>query len=361
MNQSSVYRALLHLVACGLGHKPQEEMPVLSVEEWYSLFDLSEEHGVNGIAAEGFNMLHPQLPEDDALEYRKFQWFGEVMRMEDAYVQYKADCKSLTALMAENGLQMILLKGLACGVNYPNPEHRPYGDVDVYFVNGPKESWNSENKGDMPAWKRADEVIRKMGIKVDVSHHHHTVYRWHETLVENHYDFVNVHAHRSSKRLEQYLKSLVHEVDNECQKTEDGWYMPSAELHAMFLLYHTAAHLSGAGMLLRQLVDWHLFAKKLDTAFDWDAFRQKTKEMGKDRFLVVMEHLCEFCFDGMKAYDDLSSMEKRVLDDMFTNHTNGGLRHLIKDQWKYRLCYSDNSVIDNITMLISHLVRPEVE
>lgn len=47
---------------------------------------------------------------------------------------------------------MLLLKGLACGVNWPKPEHRPYGDIDVYLFGKQKE---------------ADEVLaRELGIKL---------------------------------------------------------------------------------------------------------------------------------------------------------------------------------------------------
>ena len=51
-----------------------------------------------------------------------------------------------------HGYQMLLLKGLACGVNWPKPEHRPYGDIDIYLFGKQKE---------------ADVVLaRELGIKL---------------------------------------------------------------------------------------------------------------------------------------------------------------------------------------------------
>lgn len=46
---------------------------------------------------------------------------------------------------------------------------------------------------------------REHGFKVDNSHHHHTVFQWQGFTVENHYDFVNVHVHESSRELESIL------------------------------------------------------------------------------------------------------------------------------------------------------------
>lgn len=59
---------------------------------------------------------------------------------------------------------MMVIKGLACGLNWPSPKHRPYGDIDIWLF------------GNQAA---ADEIINKeKGIKVDTSHHHHTTFEW---------------------------------------------------------------------------------------------------------------------------------------------------------------------------------------
>ena len=54
--------------------------------------------------------------------------------------------------------------------------------------------------------KEADAIISKeKGIEVDCSHHHHTVFNWHDFAVENHYDFINVYHHKSHAKLERIL------------------------------------------------------------------------------------------------------------------------------------------------------------
>lgn len=63
------------------------------------------------------------------------------------------------------------------------------GDVDIYLF------------GDQ---EKADKLLQeKLGITIDKSHHHHTVFRFKNETVGNHYDFLNVHVRPSNKRIEK--------------------------------------------------------------------------------------------------------------------------------------------------------------
>lgn len=89
---------------------------------------------------------------------------------------------------------MMVLKGYACSLNWPKPEHRPCGDIDIWLFGQQKE---------------ADKALSKeKGIEIDKSHHHHTVFYWGEFMVENHYDFINVHQNKTNAKLEKVLKEL---------------------------------------------------------------------------------------------------------------------------------------------------------
>ena len=128
------------------------------------------------------------------------RWIGEVMQgYESQYVLYRKAVADLAAWYHAHGYRMMVLKGLACGMNWPKPEHRPYGDIDIYLFR---------------QYKEADAVLAsEFGIKIDNSHHHHTVFRWQGFTVENHYDFVNVNVHRSSRELETILKKIANTND----------------------------------------------------------------------------------------------------------------------------------------------------
>lgn len=313
--------------------------------DWLRLFDLAREQGVDAICVDGLARLADagmavQFKADSPEEDCYFKALGTSMHLEMEYRLYHQATTDLARLMMDHGIDMVVLKGLSCGACYPRPDHRSYGDMDLYF-------------GDR--WRDADKIIADKGIEIDKRHHHHTCYAWQGFMVENHYDFFDIHAHRSSKRMEAYLKTLPLKG----WQTSWDWYLPSAQLHATFLLHHSAAHFAGAGLVVRHLLDWYLFKKVEGDRVDWQELERAAVEFGKDKFLRVMEHLCEFLF--VDSSYPLDEVEQRVLADMFSEAPREGWRRWWSRQWKYRLSYSDNGLVDDFTMLWSHIIRPNID
>lgn len=90
---------------------------------------------------------------------------------------------------------MMLIKGYGLSLYWPKPELRPIGDIDIYL--GAK-------------WKYADTLIQSMmGLRIDDGHEHHTTFSYKSTMVENHYDFINVKAHKDASAIETKLKELA--------------------------------------------------------------------------------------------------------------------------------------------------------
>ena len=87
----------------------------------------------------------------------------------------------------------MVLKGYACSLDWPRPEHRPCGDIDI---------WQFGEQ------KKADAAMKNEGIEVDSSHHHHTVFYWNGFMVENHYDFINVFQHKSARRVGKNIQGV---------------------------------------------------------------------------------------------------------------------------------------------------------
>lgn len=143
---------------------------------------LATKQGLLGVVLDGIQ----QLPEGQRPpKVQMLQWIGQVVQgYEQRYVEYRKAIDSLATFYTAHGFRMMLLKGYACGRDWPRPEHRPYGDIDIWLFGKQKE---------------ADVILAKeTGIVIDSSHHHHTVFNWMGFTVENHYDFVNVHALRAS-------------------------------------------------------------------------------------------------------------------------------------------------------------------
>lgn len=122
----------------------------------------------------------------------------------------------------------MLLKGYGVSLDYPIPAHRPCGDIDIWLF-GQQE--------------HADALLhREKGTAINLEKHHHTVFSLDGITVENHYDFLNVHAHASNREIEKKLQELAAEPEKKVLLGEAPLYLPSVDFNALFLLRHTAGH-----------------------------------------------------------------------------------------------------------------------
>ena len=177
----------LKLTRIAIGHiTPNSISPQIL---WNDLYTIALEQGLSAIVLDGINKCFEKGIKIDIDFQTKMEWIGLVQQMERQYQQYEKNIKELVAFYREHGIRMMVLKGYGLAQNYPIPGHRPCGDVDIYLF------------GDQ---EKADKLLQeKLGISIDKSHHHHTVFRFKVETVENHYDFLNVYVRPSNKRIEK--------------------------------------------------------------------------------------------------------------------------------------------------------------
>lgn len=182
--------------------------------DWDAVEALAERQGMMGVVYDGIIRLAEIAENADILPLTvKLRWLGKVMQgYEQQYELYRKEVADLAAWYHAHGYRMMVLKGLACGVDWPKPEHRPYGDIDIWLFGKQEEA----DKEMVSSFRFQDP-----SFKIDNSHHHHTVFQWQGFTVENHYDFLNVHHHKSNVELEAILKSLAH-TDNTCFRHTDS-------------------------------------------------------------------------------------------------------------------------------------------
>ena len=361
------------MVRLGIGHY-SEALP--QNVDWNELKALAEKQGLSAIVLDGIERLQEQQrpPKVFLLE-----WIGETLQgYEYRYEQYKKAIAEMAALYNSHGVKMMVLKGFACSLDWPKPEHRPCGDIDIW-------QFGHYREGDKL-------VASEKGIEIDSSHHHHTVFYWGEFMVENHYDFINVHARKANTRIEKIFKELgseanLNENDNlnlvikKGCKIESVWvegekvYLPSANLHALFLLRHLVSHFVGANISLRQVLDWAFFVYKHGNDVDWKWLDGVLEEFGMKEFYNIINVICveDLGFDASlfhevrfnpqtkeKVFNDIlcpafeadapSSFLPRVIYKYKRWKGNG---------WKYELCYKERQWESFWWLLRSHLIKPE--
>ncbi len=115
---------------------------------WSEVKTLAERQGLSAILVDGIEVLpEVQRPSKEFL----LQMIGEVMQVyELRYEKYRKAIADLAAFYNSHGYKMMVLKGYACSINWPKPEHRPCGDIDIWLYGDYKEADSAlkKEKGD---------------------------------------------------------------------------------------------------------------------------------------------------------------------------------------------------------------------
>ncbi len=339
MLSSDNKQIFLSLVRLGIGHYGGS-LP--NHVDWEAIESLAAEQGLSAVVLDGLEKLPAiQKPPKPVL----LQWIGEVLQgYEYRYELYRRAIAEMAAFYNAHGFKMMVLKGYACSLDWTKPEHRPTGDIDIWQFGKQKD---------------ADELIKKKkGIDVDTGHHHHTVFYWRDFMVENHYDFVNVYAHKSSRELETVFKVLGQDDSHFVEVYGEKVYLPSPNLHALFLLKHMVSHFAAANITLRQVLDWAFFVKAHTKEIDWVWLVDLLEKYHMKDFYNCLNAICvEDLGFGVDIFPQVQfepSLKDRVLDDIlvpaFTADEPRGLfrrtlyryRRWQGGAWKQEMCYGES-------------------
>ena len=355
MSLPAKYEEFLSLVRLGVGNSFYCQP---KISDWEMIRELASTQGLSAIILDGIDKLPKEkLPPKDLL----LNWIGSVVNSyESNYKQYEKRIGQLANFYKKHGFRMMVIKGYGLSLNYPIPSHRPCGDIDI---------WQFGQQ------QKADEVIgEKLGIKVDNSHHHHSVFSFKEYTVENHYDWVNVYGHRSSRGLEKIFKDLAKDDTHWVEVYGERVYIPSQNLHALFLLRHTMLHFVSTSMTLRQLLDWAFFCQKNSNEVDWDWLVSTIEKYQMKDFYNCINAICveDLGFES-KLFGQVQfepSLKDRILKDTlspeFTEEQPLGMskRVLFKfrrwksNAWKRRICYDESDVEMFMRSVWEHIVKP---
>lgn len=370
-----IHSTFLQLVRLGIGtwadNDSRLSVPDSDSDEWEKLKALADKQGLTAVVMDGLISAHDNglIDMSAAPPMLWLEWLGDVLLgYEKDFQQYEHAIGSLAGFYNQHGFKMMVLKGYACALDWPKPNHRPCGDIDIWMFGQQKE---------------ADEALASSfrnhnpSFQIDNSHHHHTAFLWKDFAVENHYDFFNVYARESNKEMEVIFKELGNESnlqpetcnlqpETSLQGTRiasvevngERVYLPSPDLHALFLIRHMLAHFVGSKINLRQVLDWAFFAKKHAQEIDRQWLVGVLERFHMKDFFDCINVICvdDLGFDKeIFPYVELiPTVKERVLNDILspefsTPAPKNLLPRLVfrykrwqSNEWKQRLCFSES-------------------
>jgi hypothetical protein len=352
---SKQFEDLLSLVRLGIGHASCT--PSTDVE-WQSIGVLARKHGITAVILDGIE----RLPDDKRPPKElTLQWIGEVLQnYENRYELYCRSIAELAGFYNGHGYKMMVLKGYACSLDWPKPEHRPCGDIDIWVFGHQK---------------FCDVLLSsEENIEVDYSHHHHTVFYWQGFMVENHYDFINIHHHKSNAGFEKLLKELGQDDSHYINAYGETIYLPSPNLHALFLLKHIMIHFAAEHVFLRQILDWAFFVSKHTQDVDWEWLEKVMDCYGMRPLYEIINSICiedlGFNANYFPAVQNDPLLKHRVLNEIlnpefgFELPDNIFKRVVFKINrwygsfWKHELCYNESRWSAFLSGVWNHMLKP---
>lgn len=349
----STAEVLYKLVRIALGKEEDFSLPCGI--DWRKVVDLSYEQGVAAIAVDGLQKLYDCQPnlelelDSPELETLKYEWFGSCFDAEQNYAKHLGVIEKLASLYNAQSIPMLLMKGYGLSLNYPVPNHRPSGDIDVYLL-------GYGSFGDQMAQKF-------FKCKVKQNEDKHSVFSIDGISVENHACFVNDTVHPSLKGLNEFFvaeaeKSVEHQVGGA------RILLPSAMFNALFLPFHCAGHFVHGEATIRQLCDWACFVKRYGSEVDWNTVRALSEKYGFLKFYCCLNGIVKD-YLGVPAgclpdWPRDRKLEQRAMNEILTPPKScttlaSKVLRFFSSGWKYRMVHNDSMLPTSFRLAKSYL------
>jgi len=351
---------LLKLLRLSLGNSTDTAMPT-SVN-WQEVMALAERQGVLGVAFDGIQKLpKDQLPDIDTL----MDWLGQTEYMRTVYEQYEDTICCLSRSLSEAGLRPVVMKGYGCSLNYPNPEMRPCGDIDIFLL-------DANGKCDFDRGNR--KIKEKLQVEVDPHSNHHSTFQYKGFTVENHQTVLDVISHKSSIYLNNLLEELALDYRTVNIKGQEI-YIPSAKFNSIHLLRHMASDFATFTTSLRHVLDWSTFVASHN--LDWAFVHEVVHKNSMNKFLDAVNGIC---VEYLGYSEELFPIEKKdihlrdkVMGDILFNTDRPDVPpsqmsfaeklsygwfktyRMWRNRWKYGIVYDESFIRTFFSLAINRL------
>ena len=353
MNTS--WEILLKLVRVAMGWEKEFSLP--EDIDWEAVLQLSHEQGVNAIVLDGLEKLMEEtsysFPPKDKLFI--IDAIGSLQIVEHNTLNQLAALKDVAAILHAKQIPFMIMKGFACGQYYPEPRHRPCGDIDIYP--GGK-------------YEESNQAFCEAGIVSNPYYYRHSALSIRGVMIENHKILGSLRWSKKETRefeawLEREAKKSI-ETGTEAKVLNEkipGGVFPNADFNALFLPWHVSAHFAFERVTIRHLLDWALFLSNEGKSINVAQFREAKKRFihGYSKIAEIMTNLSVrylnmpvtnlpkvISEDAMRIDSGLADKvlvymfegQLRERDEKLWKSRWNNLKRIWKERWKYKEVYN---------------------
>lgn len=221
-------------------------------EDWVNMYNLAHNNAVVPLALDGLNKTPEiKVPED----VRSNMEINTEFTKKYHSVQEKV-LSEFSEMTAKNGVDTVQMKGIGFSMNYPDPQKRFGGDIDVFNY---KHGTNpADSKNNMSLF--VDKIAMKAGMEYEDHGYKHSQIMHRSMPIENHRNFLNVEVAPLHKKMNTYLFKVLNPQQ---QVLPHGTkiLVPSKEFNNVFISFHAMQHFVGSGLNFHHLADWAVQVK----------------------------------------------------------------------------------------------------
>lgn len=286
-------------------------------ELWSQVFDELNNQAVACLPAE--IIAKTELPSELKLAYMRI--YGSSIQ----YFHYLLDEHDrLFDLFKEADISVTVLKGIAAAINYPTPERRSMGDIDLIVT--------PSNFNDAVNLLKNNGYFQESTIEMDERHISFKSSSGIEIELHNYYSDNGNEAHGI---LDKYIYEGLNNLIDVNLCGHNYKFLPTVT-NGLVLLYHINHHIS-RGLGLRQIIDWQMFVEKYLTDELWtNNFSVAAEMIGLKRLAIVTTAMCKKYLgldNSITWCDDV--VDDKYIDDFIEYimlHGNFGRKDIAKSK-----------------------------
>ena len=282
-------------------------------DEWVSVVRLAKSQSVLGIVGNGLLSdaeLSQRVPKDLRDKVKKF-----VMSSMMTHNLLNGTLVKVVSTLRDNGVESVLLKGQGLARNYPQPELRQCGDIDLYV---------GLEKGE-----RVREILAPIAEKVDEAERVNVGKHYHVTMPGG----VEVEVHRLTDLIVSPKRNVIYQAASDKGTSASlviydfggtAVNTPADDFNAFFIFNHLFHHFLTSGIGLRQFCDWMMFLHARKGRLDLEYLGKLLSDMDMMKpwkaFGCVLVKLLgmtedEFPFYDRRQENKVGKIIRRVLDE----------------------------------------------
>lgn len=295
MNKESKY--LLHLLGAYLRKaEPQPEPGV----DWGRLTELAYSHNLAGVLA-FMGMQYPICPDPEhRMSLRRFY----LMTITEFSTRGEL-AEGFSQILADNGIDHVLVKGIVLRDFFPVPELRTYGDVDLVIRRTDRQ--------------KSHALMEQLGFQTKTDWEPVYSYRKRSENYELHTELLETDVAEKTACRAYFRDCWSHVVP-----IAEHRFQFEPEYHFLYLLTHLAKHVTGSGAGIRMYMDVAAIILHYGENLDWAMIARELEVLDLGNFANVVFTMVQNCF-GVASPIALKSVAADVLETFVELTMRGGI------------------------------------